>query len=155
MKSLAVAMKRNLPLPVLQVLGSDDWKGGALLQVEGDVCRPSSEELVVNFPWLQVVARRFTSSVPSAYFCTDLFLMLDSLFMGKLLVPTATQSKKQLASEEGAKLKRLMGALRFLWRSSHLDSSLQFAVCAVSAKDPPVQTRCISEAHEFTLQVVG
>lgn len=120
MRSLAVEVKRSLPMPVLQVLGSDEWKGGPLLQVEGDVSRPTSEEIVVNFCWLKPVVQRFQATVPSGYFCTDLFLAVDQLFMGKLLVPTSTEGKKQLAAKEGSRMKRLIGALRFLWRSSSL-----------------------------------
>ena len=127
MRSLAVEVKRNLPMPVLQVLGSDEWKGGQLLQVEGDVSRPTSEELVVNFCWLKPVVQRFAATVPSAYFCTDLFLCLDALFLGKLLHPTLTESKKQLAAQEGNRLKGLIGALRFLWRSSSLMKFMQNA----------------------------
>ena len=120
MRSLAVEVKRNLPMPVLQVLGSEDWKGGPLLQVAGDVSRPTAEELVVNFCWLKPVVQRFVSTVPSGYFRTDLFIYLGRLFMGKLLRPTLTEGKKQLAAQEGSRMKRLIGALRFLWRSSSL-----------------------------------
>ena len=54
--------------------------------------------------------------VPSGYFLTDCILRLDELFESKMLV--GGSSKLQLAAEEGVKLKKLMGAVRSLWRSS-------------------------------------
>lgn len=56
--------------------------------------------------------------VPSAYFLTDAFLMLDGFLGKKMIVPTETEGKVTLAGQEGVKLKKLLGALRNLWRSN-------------------------------------
>lgn len=56
--------------------------------------------------------------VPSAYLLTDTFLMLDSMLDKKMLAPTQTEGKLTLAGQEGVKLKKLLGALRNLWRSN-------------------------------------
>ena len=58
--------------------------------------------------------------VPSAYFMTDVWLMVDKLLKFKLIKPVKKegQTKMSLAAVEALKTKRLMGALRALWRSS-------------------------------------
>ena len=53
--------------------------------------------------------------VPSGYFLTDCILRLDELFKQRMLLGG---DKLDLAAEEGVKLKKLMGAVRALWRSS-------------------------------------
>lgn len=59
----------------------------------------------------------FPSSVPSALYLADVFLYADDLLDGALL--TAGPSKVLQASEEGMRVKRLVGALRYLYRNSH------------------------------------
>ena len=59
-----------------------------------------------------------SAQVPSGYFLTDVFLYLDMLFQGQLLKETADMSKSGQASDEAVKLKKLIGGIRGLWRSS-------------------------------------
>ena len=114
-------MKQTLPLAITQILTSKEWAGGWLLQLENDVSRPTANDVVMNYWWLRPVAKRFPKSVPSAFFCTDVFLYLNHHFMGQLLkVQQADETVRSLASQEAGDMKRLMGALRFLWRSSSL-----------------------------------
>ena len=55
--------------------------------------------------------------VPSGYFLIDVVMMLDQEFFAeKLLV--GHEQKLHLAAHEGVKLKKLVGAVRALWRSS-------------------------------------
>lgn len=56
--------------------------------------------------------------MPSAYYITDAFMMLDRLLQGKLFVPSPENDKLGLAAKEAVKAKRCIGALRALWRSS-------------------------------------
>ena len=56
--------------------------------------------------------------VPSAYFMTDVFLYLDGLMSGNLFKPKKQETKMSLAGVEGLKMKKLVGSLRALWRSS-------------------------------------
>lgn len=57
--------------------------------------------------------------VPSAYFLTDCWLMVDKYLGNKLLCSQSGEdSRVKLAGLEGVKLKRLISALRGLWRSS-------------------------------------
>ena len=56
--------------------------------------------------------------VPSAYYMTDVYLHFDALMNRKVFKPTATESRLCLAGCEGVKTKRLVGALRALWRSN-------------------------------------
>ena len=65
--------------------------------------------------------------VPSAYFMTDVFLMVDKLLDFKLFKPSKQreETRVSLAGVEGLKTKKLMGALRALWRSSKQQGSDQ------------------------------
>ena len=59
--------------------------------------------------------------VPSAFFLADTFKYLDAKHLkGKLLKPDKklNEDKAMLAGREGLKAKRMIGALRYLWRSS-------------------------------------
>jgi len=56
--------------------------------------------------------------VPSAYFLTDCYLYLDLLLKKKLFKPKAPKTRGELAGAEGAKSKKMIQALRNLWRSS-------------------------------------
>ena len=57
------------------------------------------------------------AQVPSAYFLTDCYLYLD-LSLGKKLFKPVTDSRQEMAGREGVKAKKMMGGLRYLWRSS-------------------------------------
>lgn len=70
-----------------------------------------------------------TPKVPSGFFLTDTVLQMDKIFKGKPLVRKEGEgesdrlvddkrTKFDLASIEGVKFKRLIGAVRTLWRSS-------------------------------------
>ena len=56
--------------------------------------------------------------VPSGFLLTDALLLLDKTYGGKLLVPTADQTKEDLAAREARRIKKLLGALRHLFRNS-------------------------------------
>lgn len=55
-----------------------------------------------------------------AYFLSDAFLELDRIFEKKLPRPDVMRGQTAMdrAAEEGVRMKRLLGALRYLWRSS-------------------------------------
>ena len=59
--------------------------------------------------------------VPGGLLLADAFLRLDELMSFKLLIPEPGKSKQDVAGAEGGSLKRLCGALRYLFRSSTLD----------------------------------
>ena len=83
------------------------------------------------------MAKRYTQTVPSGFFCTDLFLYLNHLFMGGLLKPSNEgETDRALAAQEATDMKRLMGALRFLWRSSSLAAF--FNSSNKMSKDPSI-----------------
>lgn len=73
------------------------------------------------------VASRFDSSshpscleVPSGFYLADTLLMLDGFLGQLLLVPSEQNTKLDLAGAEAKRLKRLMGALRTLFRNCGL-----------------------------------
>lgn len=120
-QSMAISLKQSLPLSVTQLLTSENWKGGALVQLEDTISTPRAECLVLNYSWVVPFVKKFNDRVPSGFFVTDVFLFLDRLWYGKLLLPLeAGDSKQSLAAEESKKIKSLIGALRALWRSSNL-----------------------------------
>ena len=71
-------------------------------------CIPSRFQ-VFNFkPW----------QIPSVYFLTDVFLYVDLLASKKLFKPKDGSTRADYAGSEGLKAKKLLQALRNLWRSS-------------------------------------
>lgn len=116
---MASSLRANLPLSVVQVVGSSSWVGGALVQLENTLCKPKADDLVLNYCWICPFVRKFRSQIPSQFFLTDVFLYMDKMFSGRLLTPQyAGESKVSLATEEAKKVKLCIGALRGLWRST-------------------------------------
>lgn len=127
-RAMAVTVKQGLPLSVAQVLGSPEWKGGDLLQLDDLVATPKAEDLVLNHCWLLPFARRFPDRIPSQFFVADTLLFMDRLFMSRLLIPLEeSESKVSRATTEARKIKMLMSCLRTLWRSSTWLIVLQFS----------------------------
>lgn len=56
--------------------------------------------------------------VPSGFLMADALLKLDAKYNGFLLLPMHTQQKVDIAGREAKRLKKLMGALRRLFRNS-------------------------------------
>ena len=56
--------------------------------------------------------------MPSGYFIADSFLYLDLLLKKKLFKPVPPNTRTDMAGSEAVRGKKLLGALRFLWRSS-------------------------------------
>ena len=115
----AAALKLSLPLTVKELIQSPEWKGGALIQLENDISRPTADDCILNYIWLRPFVSKFPETVCSGYYAADVFRALDVSFDNKLLQSSdPLDTKKSLALEEGGKMKRLMGGLRYLWRSS-------------------------------------
>ena len=64
-------MKASLPIAVVDIITSEEWKGGDLIQVDSEIARATSTDIVVNYPWLKPFVMKFRESVPSGFFCTD------------------------------------------------------------------------------------
>ena len=125
---MAVQIKQGLPLPVQQLIGGHAWKGGPLVQLaDGTMSRAVSEDVVLNYAWVKPFVAQFNDRVPSGFYITDVFLMLDRLYFQKLLIPLEEgESKETLAASESKKIKLLVGCLRALWRSS---TSARYRFC--------------------------
>ena len=63
------------------------------------------------------------TKVPSAFLLTDILLHLDRLLGFKLIVPGEGDTKVVAAARDAKRLKKLMGALRSLYRNSTLSFS--------------------------------
>lgn len=110
-----------MPVSLLDLLHMESYDGGSLLQLESETARPNAQEVALNYCFLKPVVARYPASVPSGFYLTDTFLLLDKLFCGRLLQPKdALDTKVSLASAEASRMKRLIGGLRYLWRSSSL-----------------------------------
>eukprot|EP00438_Fugacium_kawagutii_P027028 Skav231828 [mRNA] locus=scaffold7912:2348:3493:- [translate_table: standard] len=83
------------------------------------VRQPSYKDIARNYHWLYRIVWWSPHKVPSAFFVADAFLQLDKRLGGSLLKPQSREEDKlRLAGREALKVKRLVGALRALWRSS-------------------------------------
>jgi len=69
--------------------------------------------------------------VPSGFYLSDSLLWLDRLLGGGLLVPSPEADKLALAGKEAKRIKKLMGALRHLFRNSYsvFIASVNIFVC--------------------------
>ena len=65
----------------------------------------------------------YAMQVPSPVFLADTFLQLDTKLGGGLLIPKPNESKGLLAAREAARVKKLMGALRYLYRNGDKSKS--------------------------------
>ena len=74
-KTVALNMKRGVPVAVTQAL-TEGWEGGAIIQLEDTISRPTAADLVVNHVFLRPFARQCPAKVPSAFFAADVFLFL-------------------------------------------------------------------------------
>ena len=121
MATVAHEIKRGMPFAVVQLVMDPAFPGCDFVQLESDLSRPTSAEIAMNACFVKPVIRQFPDRVPSGFFITDVWLKLDKLLGGKALVPRDPQSTKQtLAAREATRTKKLIGALRYLWRSSFL-----------------------------------
>ena len=111
---------QGLPLALHQLIKSDDFKGGSLIQLESELAHPTAGEIALNHCWIRPFVHKYPQKVCSGFFMVDVFLRVDKLMQKKPLQPrSSSESKTSLASGEARKLKKLIGALRNLWRSSH------------------------------------
>lgn len=81
------------------------------------------EDLSNNYVWLAPWCQQFPKGCPSGFLC------LDEKLEGKLLVPPGRKAsdppcdramKVELVKEDVNRLKKLIGALRYLWRNGVL-----------------------------------
>lgn len=121
-EDLAAEIHVNLPPSMLAVFEDPKYKGGALLGLpqSGTLKTPTANEISLNYPWLVGMVTKYPSKVPSAYLLTDAFLLLDKRMQKKLFRPSADlkETRMGLAAIKAVKAKRILGALRALWRSS-------------------------------------
>jgi hypothetical protein len=75
------------------------------------------QDIATNYVWLQPIVSSFPESVPGTIFMTDVWLYLDKLLGEKLFVARDVPKQNQAATEAG-RCKKLIGALRYLYRNS-------------------------------------
>ena len=75
------------------------------------------QDIATNFVWLQPIVSSFPEAVPGTILLTDVWLYLDKLLQGKLFVAKDVPKLNQAATE-AARCKKLVGALRYLYRNS-------------------------------------
>ena len=90
------------------------------------------KDIATNMVWLHPICVVCPDKIPSGLFICDVLLRLDYLLEGKLLMVTkpdnykgkepwtTDEEKVELARQETGRLKRLLGALRYLWRNGPL-----------------------------------
>lgn len=119
MESLASHWLELMPQKALDIVrGQRLAPGGDLVKLDFEYGRPSSKEISANYVWLRPVVERYPSKVPSQFLLTDAMLKLDEKFNGYLLVCTETETKQDLGGKESRRVKKLLGALRHLFRNS-------------------------------------
>lgn len=77
----------------------------------------------MNYVWLHPLVVHFKDRVPGGTVLTDIWLYLNHKCDGKLLPKPGITVEIQ-AAEEAGRCKRLLGALRYLYRNSAFDLGL-------------------------------
>ena len=116
---MALEIKASLPITIREIFNDKDWAGGRILQLDSEISRPGADDVLTNYHFLLPFVRRFNDRVPSAFYCTDVWLYFDRLYLGQVLRGEGA-TKQAMAAQEGMAMKRLIGGLRYLWRSSAL-----------------------------------
>ena len=75
------------------------------------------QDIATNYVWLHPIVSSFPETVPGTILMTDVWLYLDRLLGGKLFVAQDVPKQNQAATEAG-RCKKLIGALRYLYRNS-------------------------------------
>ncbi|CAE7176053.1 unnamed protein product [Symbiodinium necroappetens] len=117
---LAAMTYEHLPAEMMLLLQSPSWRGGKVIKLTSELARPTVAEISLHYRWLKPWATMMPSVVPSGYFITDVFLVLNRLLEGKLLVVRDNESIRGKAAEEACRLRKLIQGLRYLFRSSDL-----------------------------------
>lgn len=90
------------------------------------------KDIACNMVWLRPIVAEFPDRIPSQFYLVDCLLHLDFLLNDKLLLhqkpekhdgvsPWTTRGEKvEMARIESSRIKRLLGALRYLWRNGTL-----------------------------------
>ena len=119
--SCANELRAGLPASLMEYILSPDFKGSDLVNLENQLSRPSSAEVALNAVWIRPFVRRYPDRVCSGFFIVDVLLEADKKMKHRLLVPREEgQNKMALANIEACRIKKLIGSLRYLWRSSFL-----------------------------------
>jgi len=133
---LANSIIAHLPVYAHNMVTSGEWKGGSICRLESVLQKPGASDIALNYHLLKPIVEHSPDRVPSGFFLTDVVLRMDDLFGGKLL--QGCHSKLDLAADEGVKLKRLVGGVRSLWRSSPTGNH-PHAVSAAEDADSPAE----------------
>eukprot|EP00969_Alexandrium_andersonii_P018943 826952-Alexandrium_andersonii.AAC.1 len=118
---LAAQWMDALPSAALDLCRSAQFQGGCLVSLKDVESTPTRKDVEANFVWLLGVVKKYSDRIPSGYLIADGLIALDSKLGGDHLKTPPGQlakSKALIAMGEAAKLKRLLGHLRFLFRAS-------------------------------------
>ena len=118
--TVAAMTYESLPNEMMMLLQSPTWRGGRVIKLASELARPTVAEISLHYRWLKPWATLMPSKVPSGYLITDVFLVLNRLLEGKLLVVKDNESVRGRAAEEACRLRKLIQGLRYLYRSSDL-----------------------------------
>lgn len=124
--ALAQSMLDNIPGRAKSLIVTHNSMAGAHVLVLADPdgpTRPTFKDIAVNFVWLKPFVEAFPDRVPSGFLMCDVILMLNEFLMDKLLLPedpnapVTREDQVEMAKEEMNRMKKLLGALRYLWRN--------------------------------------
>jgi hypothetical protein len=122
-EALALAWEEELPDSVLNLIKSEQFKGGSILSLSKRGSRAGTQRKTKdcenNFAFVKPAVKAKPRTVPSAYFLADGLIRLNIRLNGKLLkVKVDGQSIKVLALQIGKQLKELISHLRQLFRNT-------------------------------------
>ena len=117
MQKLANNIYAGLPARTKMLVTESRFVGGQVISLEdqtGWAVRVG--DLKAHHAFLRPLVKEFPSTVPSGFLCADVLLELNRMFDDKLFVPIEDDTKDEMALANGGKLKKMVGALRNLYR---------------------------------------
>mmetsp|Transcript_7595 Transcript_7595/g.17005 ORF Transcript_7595/g.17005 Transcript_7595/m.17005 type:complete len:172 (+) Transcript_7595:78-593(+) len=118
--TVATSVLNELPADIKALVSEGNFKSDTIIGIKDEVgWNVCEKDIRNNYVILKPFVQWSPASVPSAFFAADVLIKLNSLLHNKLfacreefVVPRATK--------EGGKIKKLIGALRALYRHARL-----------------------------------
>ena len=138
-----------LPDKVKSIVEHGDFKGERIVVLKDEVqMHVTEKDIRAHHMMIKALIMEFPHKVPSAFYCADVLLKLNVLMGNKLL---QVDDPTSVALADGAKLKKMIGALRGLFRHSQGAKSKIIADLKKILKSKPKAAEApAEEATELT-----
>eukprot|EP00969_Alexandrium_andersonii_P141541 6258938-Alexandrium_andersonii.AAC.1 len=98
------------------------WEGGSFIAISctpSGLMAPNAQDVNNAHLFLKPFVSAYPHKIPSGYMIADVLLQANESLSNRLLIPRGPgQTVSELALQEGGKIKKLLGHLRYLFRGA-------------------------------------